>query len=102
MLFTTRLKPSLDWVHKSWHVSHSYTGGSTNGIWVIHYLHRFVYVSVPLWNAFSSLPSGNIRRVIDTTAPGGGTSAIAPSASDADDLNNLYCLSVKIQFLQSS
>lgn len=32
----------------------------------------------------------------------GGTSAIAPSASDANDENNLYCLSVKIQFLQSS
>ena len=98
MLFTTRLKPSLGWVHKCWPVSQSYTGGSTNERWVIHYLHRFVYVSVPLWNAFSSLPSGNIRRVIDTMAPG-GTSAISPSASGVDDLNNLYCLSVKTQFL---
>ena len=90
VLSTTRLKTSLGWVHKFWHVAHSHTGGSTNGRYVLHLLHRLGNDSSPLWTDFSSLPRGNTRRVINTTAPR-EKYAVAPSRLSAD---TLYCPSV--------
>ena len=80
----------MGWIHKFWPVSHSHTGGGTNGRWVLHSLHRLGYVALPLWTSFPALPSGNIRRVINTTEPG-GTPAAAPSTL-VDSLDILYPL----------
>ena len=91
VLSTCKLRSSLGWIHKFWPVSHSHTGGSTDGRWVLHSLHRLGYASLPLWTSFPSLPSGNIRRVINTTEPG-GTPAEAPSTL-VDSLDILYPLS---------
>ena len=74
---------------------HSHTGVSIDGSWLLHSLHRLRYASVPLWTTFPSSPSDNIRRVINTTVPG-GTPAEAPSTL-VDSLDILYPLSVENQ-----
>ena len=91
VLSTCKLSSSLGWIHKFWPVSHSHKGGSTDGSWGLHSLHRLGYTSSPLWTSFPSLPSGNIRRVVNTTEPG-GTPAEAPSTL-VDSLDILYPLS---------
>ena len=64
VLSTTLLRASLCWIHRFWPVSRAYTGGSTNGKWNLHSLHRVGFVSILDWSAFPALPSGNIRSVL--------------------------------------
>ena len=94
VLSTSKLRSSLGCIHKFWPVSHSHTGDSTDGSWVLHSLHCLGYATLPLWTAFPLLPSGNIRRTIHTTVLG-GTSAKVPSTLSVDSLDTLYLLSVK-------
>ena len=91
ILATTRLRDRLGWIRRFWDVKHAFVGGCTDGHWRIHSLHRSNTVYAPNVNKHDELPSGTIRRVVNSTISRGKV-VLAPSTDILQAIDGMYSI----------
>ena len=91
IIATTRLRDHLGWIRRFWNIKHAFVGGCTDGHWRIHSLHRSRTVYAPNVEKHHKLPSGTIRRMVNSTISRGKV-VVAPSSDTLQAIDEMYLI----------
>ena len=91
ILATTRLRDRLGWLRRFWELDHTFVGGCADGHWRIHSLHRSNTFYAPDVGNLHQLPSGTIRRVVNSTISRDKVVS-APSSVDLQAIYKIYSI----------